>query len=98
MKAWCRAQGLPVSATFVLSRFGKGPARLLADCWADKMWFLHTLSAEAPEAGAPVGAADLAVWREPPALRALLLDDDVPSDLKAVVGARAREIRGLRCL
>ena len=58
---------------------------------------LLTLSVEAQEAGAPIGAADLAVWREPPALRALLLDDDVPSALKAVVEARAREIRGLAC-
>ena len=80
-----------------MSRFGESAARLLAECWADKMCFLHTFSVEAQEAGAPIGAADLAVWREPPALRALLLDDDVPSALKAVVEARAREIRGLAC-
>ena len=89
-------QGLSFSATFALSRFGESLARILAECWADKMPFLYALSLEAQEAGALVGEADLSVWRETPALRALLADEEVPSDVQIAVGARAQEIRSLR--
>ena len=89
-------QGLSFSATFALSRFGESLTRILAECWADKMSFLYALSIKAQEAGAFVGEADLSVWRETPALRALLADEEVPSDVQVAVGARAQEIRSLR--
>ena len=91
-----KTQGLSFSATFVLSRFGESPTRILVERWADKMSFLYALSIKAQEAGACVGEADLSVWRETPALRALLVDEEVPSDVQVVVGARAQEIRSLR--